>query len=297
MKAYVFPGQGAQFTGMGLDLYENSPEAQELFENANDILGFNITDIMFEGSAEDLKQTKVTQPAIFLHSVILAKTLGDSFQPDMVAGHSLGELSALVANGALTFEDGLKLVSTRAMTMQKACELQPSTMAAVLGLEDDIVEKVCAVTEGVVVAANYNCPGQLVISGEIDAINRACETLKEEGARRALVLPVGGAFHSPLMEPAREELAAAIENTTFSTPKCHIYQNVTASAVSDENEIKANLISQLTAPVRWTQSVQQMIADGATLFTEVGPGNVLQGLVKKINREAQTASATFETNA
>ncbi|MBC3758084.1 ACP S-malonyltransferase [Hyunsoonleella sp. SJ7] len=297
MKAYVFPGQGAQFTGMGLDLYENSPEAQELFENANDILGFNITDIMFEGSAEDLKQTKVTQPAIFLHSVILATTLGDSFQPDMVAGHSLGELSALVANGTLTFEDGLKLVSTRAMAMQKACELQPSTMAAVLGLEDDIVEKVCAVTEGVVVAANYNCPGQLVISGEIDAINKACETLKEEGARRALVLPVGGAFHSPLMEPAREELAAAIESTTFSTPKCHIYQNVTASAVSDENEIKANLISQLTAPVRWTQSVQQMIADGATLFTEVGPGNVLQGLVKKINREAQTASATFEANA
>ncbi|MEF3079879.1 ACP S-malonyltransferase [Winogradskyella poriferorum] len=297
MNAYIFPGQGAQFSGMGLDLYENSPLAQELFEKANDILGFSITDIMFEGSAEDLKQTKVTQPAIFLHSVILAKTLGDNFKPDMVAGHSLGEFSALVAAGALTFEDGLKLVSQRAQAMQKACELQPSTMAAVLGLDDDVVEKVCENTEGVVVAANYNCPGQLVISGEVDAINKACETLKEEGARRALVLPVGGAFHSPMMEPAREELAAAIENTTFSKPNCPIYQNVTASAVSDENEIKANLISQLTAPVRWTQSVQQMIADGATHFTEVGPGKVLQGLVKKINREAETASATFETNA
>lgn len=297
MNAYVFPGQGAQFSGMGLDLYENSPLAQELFEKANDILGFSITDIMFEGSAEDLKQTKVTQPAIFLHSVILAKTLGDNFKPDMVAGHSLGEFSALVAAGALTFEDGLKLVSQRAQAMQKACELQPSTMAAVLGLDDDVVEKVCENTEGVVVAANYNCPGQLVISGEIEAINKACETLKEEGARRALVLPVGGAFHSPMMEPAREELAAAIENTTFSKPNCPIYQNVTASAITDENEIKANLISQLTAPVRWTQSVQQMIADGATHFTEVGPGKVLQGLVKKINREAETSSATFETNA
>ncbi|MBV7269380.1 ACP S-malonyltransferase [Winogradskyella luteola] len=297
MNAYIFPGQGAQFSGMGLDLYENSPLAQELFEKANDILGFSITDVMFEGSAEDLKETKVTQPAIFLHSVILAKTLGESFKPNMVAGHSLGEFSALVAAGALTFEDGLKLVSQRAQAMQKACELQPSTMAAVLGLDDDIVEKVCAMTEGIVVAANYNCPGQLVISGEIDAINKACETLKEEGARRALVLPVGGAFHSPLMEPAREELAAAIENTTFSTPNCPIYQNVTASAITDENEIKANLISQLTAPVRWTQSVQQMITDGATHFTEVGPGKVLQGLVKKINREAETASAMFETNA
>jgi len=297
MNAYIFPGQGAQFSGMGLDLYENSPLAQELFEDANDILGFSITDTMFEGSAEDLKQTKVTQPAIFLHSVILAKTLSDSFQPDMVAGHSLGELSALVANGALSFEDGLKLVSQRAQAMQKACELQPSTMAAVLGLEDGIVENVCKATEGVVVAANYNCPGQLVISGEIEAINTACETLKAEGARRALVLPVGGAFHSPLMEPAREELAAAIEATHFSKPNCPIYQNVTASAIQDENEIKANLISQLTAPVRWTQSVQQMIADGATLFTEVGPGKVLQGLVKKINREAQTASATFQTEA
>lgn len=297
MNAYIFPGQGAQFSGMGLDLYENSPLAQELFEKANDILGFHITDIMFEGSAEDLKETKVTQPAIFLHSVILAKTLGDSMKPDMVAGHSLGEFSALVAAGALTFEDGLKLVSQRAQAMQKACELQPSTMAAVLGLDDEIVEKVCSQIEGVVVAANYNCPGQLVISGDVEAINKACVTMKDAGARRALVLPVGGAFHSPLMEPAREELAAAIENTTFSKPNCPIYQNVTATAVTDENEIKANLISQLTAPVRWTQSVQQMVKDGATSFTEVGPGKVLQGLVKKIHREAETASATFETNA
>lgn len=296
MKAYVFPGQGAQFSGMGLDLYENSPLAQELFEKANEILGFSITDIMFEGSADDLKETKVTQPAIFLHSVILAKTLGDSFQPDMVAGHSLGEFSALVANGTLNFEDGLRLVSQRALAMQKACELQPSTMAAVLGLDDDIVEKVCATTDGVVVAANYNCPGQLVISGEVEAIDKACEALKEEGARRALVLPVGGAFHSPLMEPAREELAAAIENTTFNRPNCAIYQNVTANAVTDETAIKNNLISQLTAPVRWTQSVQQMINDGASLFTEVGPGKVLQGLVKKINRASQTASATFEAS-
>ena len=295
MKAYIFPGQGAQFTGMGLDLYENAPEAQHLFEDANSILGFNITDIMFEGTADQLKETKVTQPAIFLHSVILAKTLGDSFKPDMVAGHSLGEFSALVAAGALSFEDGLKLVSQRAQAMQKACELQPSTMAAVLGLEDNVVEDICAKTEGVVVAANYNCPGQLVISGEVDAINRACEALKEAGAKRALVLPVGGAFHSPMMEPAREELAAAIENTTFSKPNCPIYQNVTETAITDENEIKANLISQLTAPVRWTQSVQQMIKDGATLFTEVGPGKVLQGLVKKIDREAQTESATFST--
>ncbi|WP_336065475.1 ACP S-malonyltransferase [Mesoflavibacter sp. CH_XMU1404-2] len=295
MKAYIFPGQGAQFTGMGLDLYENAPEAQLLFEDANSILGFNITDIMFEGTADQLKETKVTQPAIFLHSVILAKTLGDSFKPDMVAGHSLGEFSALVANGALSFEDGLKLVSQRAMAMQKACEIQPSTMAAVLGLEDKLVEDICAKTEGVVVAANYNCPGQLVISGEVDAINRACEAMKEAGARRALVLPVGGAFHSPMMEPAREELAAAIENTTFSKPNCPIYQNVTASAIIDESEIKANLISQLTAPVRWTQSVQQMIADGATLFTEVGPGKVLQGLVKKIDRSAETESATIST--
>jgi len=296
MNAYIFPGQGAQFSGMGLDLYENSPTAQQLFEKANSILGFSITDIMFEGSAEDLKQTKVTQPAIFLHSVILAKTLGETFKPDMVAGHSLGEFSALVAAGALTFEDGLNLVSQRAQAMQKACEIKPSTMAAVLGLEDDVVEKICEDTEGVVVAANYNCPGQLVISGEVEAINRACEAMKEAGARRALVLPVGGAFHSPMMEPAREELAAAIENTTFSIPNCPIYQNVTASAITDEDEIKANLISQLTAPVRWTQSVQQMIEDGAKHFTEVGPGKVLQGLVRKINREAETASATFETN-
>lgn len=293
MNAYIFPGQGAQFTGMGLDLYENSSLAKDLFEQANQILGFSITKTMFEGSAEDLKETKVTQPAIFLHSVILAKTLGKNFKPDMVAGHSLGELSALVANNTLTFEDGLRLVSKRALAMQKACEMQPSTMAAVLGLEDDIVENVCANTEGIVVAANYNCPGQLVISGDIEAVNRACETLKEKGAKRALVLPVGGAFHSPLMEPAREELAAAIENTFFSKPNCPIYQNVTANAVRDAASIKSNLISQLTAPVRWTQSVQQMIADGATLFTEVGPGNVLQGLVKKINRDAQTASATL----
>ena len=293
MNAYIFPGQGAQFSGMGLDLYEKSPLAQQLFEQANSILGFHITDIMFEGTAEALKETKVTQPAIFLHSVILAKTLGDKFKPDMVAGHSLGEFSALVANGALNFEDGLKLVSQRALAMQKACEKQPSTMAAVLGLDDAIVEKVCAATPGIVVAANYNCPGQLVISGDVEAINKACEAMKEAGAKRALVLPVGGAFHSPLMEPAREELAAAIENTKFSKPNCAIYQNVTASAVLNENEIKANLILQLTAPVRWTQSVQQMIKDGATLFTEVGPGNVLQGLVKKIDKEAQTASATL----
>jgi [acyl-carrier-protein] S-malonyltransferase len=297
MNAYIFPGQGAQFSGMGLDLYENSSQSQELFEDANHILGFPITDVMFEGSPEDLKETKVTQPAIFLHSVILAKTLGEGFNPDMVAGHSLGEFSALVANGTLTFEDGLKLVSQRALAMQKACELQPSTMAAVLGLDDDIVENICATTKGIVVAANYNCPGQLVISGEIDAINSACEVLKNEGARRALVLPVGGAFHSPLMEPAREELAAAIENTTFNKPQCPIYQNVTANAVTDEGHIKANLISQLTAPVLWTQSVQQMISDGATLFTEVGPGKVLQGLVKKINREAETTSATITSEA
>ena len=296
MNAYIFPGQGAQFTTMGLDLYEKSSLAQQLFEQANAILGFSITDIMFEGSAEALKETKVTQPAVFLHSVILAKSLGDQFRPDMVAGHSLGEFSALVANGTLSFDDGLKLVSQRALAMQKACELQPSTMAAVLGLEDAIVEKVCAETEGIVVAANYNCPGQLVISGELNAINRACEAMKEAGAKRALVLPVGGAFHSPLMEPAREQLAAAIENTHFSKPNCPIYQNVTANAVLDANEIKTNLISQLTAPVLWTQSVQQMLADGATLFTEVGPGNVLQGLVKKINRETQTAAATFTPN-
>ena len=292
MNAYIFPGQGAQFVGMGLDLYENHSQAQELFERANEILGFSITDIMFEGADEDLKQTKVTQPAIFLHSVILSKVLGDSFQPDMVAGHSLGEFSALVANGTLNFEDGLKLVSQRALAMQKACEIQPSTMAAVLGLDDEIVEKICAEVEGIVVPANYNCPGQLVISGEVDAVNVACEKMKEAGARRALLLPVGGAFHSPLMEPAREELAAAIESTEFKTPSCPIYQNVTTTAVSDAEEIKKNLILQLTAPVKWTQSVQQMVNDGATSFVEVGPGKVLQGLVKKIHREAETSSAT-----
>lgn len=291
MKAYVFPGQGAQFTGMGKELYESSPLAKELFEKANDILGFRITDIMFEGTAEQLKETKVTQPAVFLHSVILAKTLGDDFKPEMVAGHSLGEFSALVAAGALTFEDGLKLVSQRAMAMQKACEITPSTMAAVLGLDDKVVEDICEQTEGVVVAANYNCPGQLVISGETSAVERACEALKAAGAKRALILPVGGAFHSPMMEPAREELAAAIEKTDFSAPVCPVYQNVPATAVKDPAEIKQNLIIQLTAPVKWTQSVQNMITDGATLFTEVGPGNVLQGLVKKINKEAETASA------
>ncbi|TSE07112.1 ACP S-malonyltransferase [Aquimarina algiphila] len=292
MNAYVFPGQGAQFSGMGLDLYENSKIAKELFHKANDILGFEITKIMFEGSADELKQTKVTQPAIFLHSVILSKVLGDSFKPDMVAGHSLGEFSALVANGTLTFEDALQLVSKRAMAMQKACELKPSTMAAVLGLEDEVVEETCAEIDGVVVAANYNCPGQLVISGEVEAINKACEVLKEKGARRALVLPVGGAFHSPLMEPAREELAAAIEATTFSTPNCPVYQNVTTKAVTDPSEIKKNLIAQLTAPVKWTQSVQNMIEEGATVFTEVGPGKVLSGLVKKIDRSMETISAS-----
>jgi [acyl-carrier-protein] S-malonyltransferase len=289
MKAYVFPGQGAQFTGMGKDLYENSAEAKELFEKANEILGFRITDIMFEGTAEELKETKVTQPAVFLHSVILAKTL--NIKPDMVAGHSLGEFSALVANGTLSFEDGLKLVSQRALAMQKACEITPSTMAAVLNLDDKIVEDVCASIDGVVVAANYNCPGQLVISGELKAVQEACEKMKEAGAKRALILPVGGAFHSPMMEPAREELASAIEATTFNTPSCPVYQNVTASAVNDATEIKKNLIIQLTAPVKWTQSVQQMIADGATSFTEVGPGKVLVGLVNKINKEVETISA------
>ena len=296
MNAYVFPGQGAQFSGMGLDLYEGSPDAQEFFEKANDILGFPITDIMFEGTAEALKETKVTQPAIFLHSVILSKVLGDQFQPDMVAGHSLGEFSALVANGVLNFKDGLKLVSQRAQAMQKACEQQESTMAAVLGLEDAVVEKVCSDTDGIVVAANYNCPGQLVISGEVAAINTACEALTEAGARRALVLPVGGAFHSPLMEPAREQLAAAIEATTFNTPSCPIYQNVSTTAITNPETIKENLIAQLTAPVKWTQSVQQMIADGATHFTEVGPGKVLQGLMRKIDRsvEATGAEVSFE---
>lgn len=290
MKAYIFPGQGAQFTGMGKELYENSPVAKALFEQANTILGFRITDIMFDGTAEELKETKVTQPAVFLHSVILAKTL-DNFHPEMVAGHSLGEFSALVANGTLTFEDGLKLVSKRAAAMQKACEQQPSTMAAVLGLPDETVEAVCAAVDGIVVAANYNCPGQLVISGEFSAVEKACDAMKAAGAKRALLLPVGGGFHSPMMEPAREELALAIENTIFSTPICPVYQNVTATAVSDANEIKKNLITQLTAPVKWTQSVQQMIADGATLFTEVGPGKVLVGLVAKINKEVEVVSA------
>ena len=293
MKAYVFPGQGAQFSGMGLDLYNQSDVAKELFDSANSILGFKITEIMFNGSAEDLKQTKVTQPAIFLHSVILAKILGDNFKPEMVAGHSLGEFSALVSTGVISFEDGLKLVSKRATAMQKACDIQKSTMAAVLGLEDSIVEKVCDSIDGVVVAANYNCPGQLVISGEINAINDACEKLKESGARRALVLPVGGAFHSPLMNPAKEELEKAINNTGFHKPSCPIYQNVIASAVMDENKIKTNLISQLTSPVRWTHTIQQMIEDGATEFIEVGPGKVLQGLVKKINRESEVSSATI----
>ena len=293
MKAYIFPGQGAQFTGMGLDLYEKSPLAQKYFEKANDILGFSITDIMFEGTAEQLKETKVTQPAIFLHSVILAKVLGDDFKPEMVAGHSLGELSALVANGVLTFEDGLKLVSKRALAMQKACEIAPSTMAAVLGLEDAIVEDTCSEIKGVVVAANYNCPGQLVISGEIAAVEKACKVLSEKGARRALLLPVGGAFHSPMMEPARAELAAAIEATTFSNPTCPVYQNVSACAVTSPSEIKKNLMIQLTAPVRWTQSIQAMIADGGTEFIEVGPGKVLQGLMRKIDRSVAASGAVF----
>lgn len=290
-KAYVFPGQGAQFSGMGKDLYEKSPLAQELFQKANEILGFDIQKIMFEGSDEELKQTKVTQPAIFLHSTILAACLGEAFQPNMVAGHSLGELSALVANKTLRFEDGLKLVYKRALAMQAACEAVPSTMAAILGLEDAQVEEICASIDGVVVAANYNCPGQLVISGAIPAVEEACTKLTEAGAKRALILPVGGAFHSPLMEPAREELAAAIEATEFSTPICPVYQNVTASAISDPTEIKQNLMAQLTAPVRWTQTMNQMIADGATEVIEVGPGKVLQGLFKKVDRAFPCSSA------
>lgn len=293
MNAAIFPGQGAQYPGMGKDLYENHSEAKKLFENANEILGFNITEIMFNGSAEDLKQTKVTQPAIFLHSVIMSKIMGEDFKPDMVAGHSLGELSALTANGCLSFEDGLKLVSQRAQAMQKACEQQSSTMAAVLGLDDEVVEAVCAANNGIVVVANYNCPGQIVISGETKAVEAACEELKEKGARRALLLPVGGAFHSPLMEPAREQLAAAIENTTFHTPSCPIYQNVSTFAVTDPSEIKKNLIFQLTAPVKWTQSVQNMIKDGATIFTEIGPGKVLQGLVRKIDRSVEAKDANL----
>ncbi len=291
MKAYVFPGQGAQFTGMGKDLYDSSPKAKEMFERANDILGFDITKIMFEGTADELKETKVTQPAIFLHSTILAEVMGDAFKPDMVAGHSLGEISALVANRTIAFDDGLKLVYKRALAMQKACESTPSTMAAVLGLEDSTVEAICADQDGIVVAANYNCPGQLVISGEIDAVGRACEALTEAGARRALVLPVGGAFHSPLMEPAREELAAAIKETVFTAPACPIYQNVSTFAVTDPKEIQENLIFQLTAPVKWTQSIQNMIADGATEFIEVGPGNVLQGLMRKIDRNVTASKA------
>ena len=281
-KAFVFPGPGAQFVGMGKDLYDNIPEAKALFERANEILGFRITDIMFAGTDEELKQTKVTQPAIFLHSVILAKSLGAQFDPDMVAGHSLGEFSALVAAGALSFEEGLRLVSKRAMAMQRACELNPSTMAAVLALPDETVEKICAETEGVVVAANYNCPGQLVISGSIESVDKACAALKAAGAKRAMRLAVGGAFHSPLMEPARAELSKAIEEAVIVAPKCPVYQNVDAMPHTDPAEIKANLIAQLTAPVRWTQSVQHMVADGATSFTELGPGKVLQGLVGKI---------------
>ncbi len=297
MKAFVFPGQGSQFTGMAKDLYDNSSMAKELLEQANDILGFRITDVMFEGSAEDLKQTKVTQPAVFLHSVLLAKTLGNDFQPDMVAGHSLGEFSALVASGAIDFKDGLVLVSKRAMAMQKACEKQPSTMAAILGLPDEKVEEICAsIKEGVVVPANYNCPGQLVISGTIEGIDKACQLMTEAGAKRALKLVVGGAFHSPLMEPAKVELEAAIQATQFKTPKCPIYQNVTTQGETDPETIKKNLIKQLTAPVKWTQSVQNMIAAGATSFTEVGPGAVLQGMIKKITKGIEPEIAVNGVN-
>ena len=291
MRAYIFPGQGAQFVGMGLELYEKSNEAKTLFEEANSILGFPITEVMFGGSDEALKQTKVTQPAIFLHSVILSKTLGSSFRPQMVAGHSLGEFSALVANKTFSFEDGLQLVYKRAMAMQKACELQPGTMAAVLGLEDSLVEDICRKIDGEVTPANYNCPGQLVISGEISAVEKACEAMKQTGAKRALILPVGGAFHSALMKPAEDELAQAIENTKFHKPICPVYQNVTSTAISNPDQIKKNLINQLTSSVRWTQSVQQMIKDGASEFIEVGPGKVLQGLVKKINKDAIVSSA------
>ena len=294
MKAFVFPGQGAQFVGMGKDLYDNNPLAKELFEKANDILGFRITDIMFSGTDEELKQTKVTQPAVFLHSVISALCMGEDFAPDMVAGHSLGEFSALVAAGALNFEDGLKLVYARAMAMQKACEAAPSTMAAIVGLDDATIENVCAeinTENNVVVPANYNCPGQLVISGNVEAVKAACEKLKEAGAKRALLLPVGGAFHSPLMQPAKDELQAAIEATTFNTPKCAVYQNVDAQAHTDAEEIKANLIAQLTASVRWTQEVQNMIAAGATDFTECGPGKVLQGMLGKIAKGNDAVTA------
>ncbi len=293
MKAYVFPGQGAQFSGMGKDLYDNSDIAKEMFSRANEILGFEITKIMFEGSDNELKETKVTQPAIFLHSTILATVLGESFKPDMVAGHSLGEISSLVVNKTLSFEDGLRLVSKRALAMQAACEKEPSTMAAILGLDDNVVEEICATVDGVVVAANYNCPGQLVISGSVPAVEKACEVATESGARRALLLPVGGAFHSPLMEPAREELAAAIEATEFKTPICPVYQNVVACAVTDPAEIKKNLVAQLTAPVRWTQTMHSMIADGAEEVIEVGPGKVLQGLFKKVDRKFPTSSAAL----
>jgi [acyl-carrier-protein] S-malonyltransferase len=293
MKAYVFPGQGAQFPGMGKDLYEKSTEAKDLFENANSILGFRITDIMFAGTEEDLKQTRVTQPAVFMHSTILAAVLGSSFRPDMVAGHSLGEFSALVANKTLTFEDGLILVSKRALSMQRACEKTPSTMAAILGLEDKIVEDVCASLKEVVVPANYNSPGQIVISGSIEGIDKAIEILKEKGAKRAIKLAVGGAFHSPLMEPARLELEEAIKNTNFSKPICPVYQNVNANPSVDPGTIKSNLVSQLTSPVQWTQTVLNMISDGATSFIEAGPGCVLSGLIKKINKDAMTESASF----
>ena len=292
MNAFVFPGQGAQFPGMGKDLFESSAIAKERFHQANEILGFEITEIMFGEDAEALKQTKVTQPAIFLHSTILSEVMGDRFQPEMVAGHSLGEFSALVAAGVFSFEEGLSLVSERALAMQAACNEAPGTMAEILGLEDEKVESICESTPGVVIPANYNCPGQLVISGAVDAVENACEAFKESGARRALLLPVGGAFHSPLMEPAKARLAKAIENTTFNAPSCAVYQNVTAKGTLDADEIKSNLVAQLTAPVRWTQSVQQMIADGALHFTEVGPGKVLQGLVKKIDRHIETASGS-----
>lgn len=290
MKAYVFPGQGSQFAGMGKDLYDSNTLAKEYFEKANEILGFRITEVMFGGTEEELKQTRVTQPAIFLHSVITSKISGENFQPDMVAGHSLGEFSALVANKTLSFEDGLRLVFQRALAMQKACEIQPSTMAAILGLADNVVEEICDSIGEIVVPANYNCPGQLVISGSVEGVNIACEKMKTAGAKRALILQVGGAFHSPLMEPARLELEAALMHTEFARPVCVVYQNVTASAVIDPDEIRKNLIAQLTAPVRWSQAVQAMIADGATSFIECGPGNVLQGLVKKINKDAITAA-------
>jgi [acyl-carrier-protein] S-malonyltransferase len=291
MEAYIFPGQGSQFPGMGKDLFDQYEIAKKLFNQANEILGFDLSKIIFEGAKEDLQQTSVTQPAIYVHSVILSKVMGDNFNPDAVAGHSLGEFSALTAAGAINFESGLKLVSKRAEAMQKACDHEPGTMAAVLGMEDSLVEKICAETEGIVVAANYNCPGQLVISGAVPAIEMACESLKNAGARRALILPVGGAFHSPLMEPARIELANAIDTTSFKAPRCPVYQNVVAKAVNDPLEIQKNLIDQLTAPVKWTQSVNEMLKSGTTSFIEVGPGKVLQGLVKKISKEANAASA------